>query len=429
MITENQDFQNQRLKESIRKGIPPGRRVLEIGCKNGDLIGSIQPSYGVGLDISPYCIMQARELYPNVAFYCCNPWRLGKKIASDNYDYILLSSIPEDLGSFQVFFQELTSICSSKLRLVLNFGRHFPLNRQKEVEDILEKNAFEIIKRGNLIPFSQLRTPTVARFVRSVGFDSEGIRLSIIIPARDEGGNIPGLIEQMPNTGLDTEIIFVEGNSSDHTFEILQNEISQNPGKKCKLLHQPGKGKWDAVKFGLAIATGQIVAIFDSDLSVKPEALQKMINLLLKNQGEFIIGTRILKPYNPRSMNPIRYLGNRLMSTMIEWIIGQKLDDALCGVKAFWRKDYEMFSGNLDGVIRDDPFGDFLLLFGAARENLKILNFPVRYLPRTYGQSKTQTLSHGWILAKIIFEQILVSEFFLPPCRKTHWQQHNKKRN
>ncbi len=411
MIAYDQEFQNRRRNESIRNVIPPGRRVLEIRNKEGDLLDAIQPSNGAGMDVSPYLIQQELLLHPYTAFYRGNPWRLGKKFAFQDYDYILISSYPENLDDFNGFIRDLSLFCSSKLRVILNFEPNISPERQKTLEEILIKNVFEIIKRGNPIPFSHFQTPTVARCVRPLGFDQNQIHLSIIIPARDEGGNIPGLIDQIPDMGLDTELIFVEGNSSDHTFEFLQNEIRQNPHRKCKLLRQPGKGKWDAVYTGLGVATGQLVVIFDSDLSVRPEELPKMIDLLLKNKGEFIIGSRILRPYNPKSMNPIRYLGNRLMSVLIQWIIGQKLDDALCGVKVFWRKDFELFSGDLVGLIREDPFGDFLLLFGAARENLKIVNFPVKYLPRSYGQSKTHILSHGWILGKIIFEQLIVHKF------------------
>jgi glycosyltransferase involved in cell wall biosynthesis len=228
------------------------------------------------------------------------------------------------------------------------------------------------------------------------------VKVSLIIPAKDESANILGLLNRIPPMGQETEIIFIEGNSTDHTYETMQQEIHAHPEAHCILLRQPGTGKWDAVRFGLEYARGDILVIFDSDLSVSPGELPHFVNSLIANEGEFINGVRIFYPFRFASMSPIKYLGNRIFTQLVSWIVGQNLHDTLCGSKAFWRKDYLKFCPKLDRSRPEDPFGDFSLLFSAARENLRIRDLPVHYHPRSYGQSKTQVFRHGMMLFKLL---------------------------
>jgi SAM-dependent methyltransferase len=412
ILTDFQDFQDTHAKKSICAAIPTGRRVLEVGCKKGDLLASIQPIYGEGIDLSPRWIEQAQQVYPGFTFHCSDAWLAIERISALDFDYLVLSSLPNQKEEFQKLLKLIGSVCSPGLRVVFNFdpGRIF---HSQEFEEILASAAFELIQESGNVPFSRIRLPLIARSTRALEVDPKRISISVIIPARDEVGNIPGLIDRIPEIGAGTEIIFVEGNSSDQTFETLQEEIKRHPNRKCILLRQPGKGKWDAVRAGLDRASGQIITILDSDLTVQPEELPRFTDLLLTNQGEFINGVRVLKPYNPRIMNPIKFIGNRIICFVLSWIISQRLEDTLCGVKTFWRKDYERFAPNLDPILKEDPFGDFQLLFGAARENLKIINLSVPYYGRDYGRSKTLLLSHGWLLVRILFEQIIVRKFMV----------------
>jgi glycosyltransferase involved in cell wall biosynthesis len=227
-------------------------------------------------------------------------------------------------------------------------------------------------------------------------------RVSVIVPARNEAGNIPAIFDRVPDMGSETELIFVEGHSTDQTFEAIEREIAARPNKRAKLFRQSGKGKGDAVRLGFAEASGEILMILDADLTVAPEDLPRFYEALRTRRGEIINGSRLVYPMERRSMQALNLLANKFFGQAFSWVLGQSIRDTLCGTKALHKVDYDLIAANRAYFGEFDPFGDFDLLFGAARLNLRILDLPVRYRQRTYGSTNISRFSHGWLLFRML---------------------------
>jgi glycosyltransferase involved in cell wall biosynthesis len=227
--------------------------------------------------------------------------------------------------------------------------------------------------------------------------------VTVVVPARNEAGNVPAIFARIPEMGSETEIIFVEGNSSDNTYQAIENEIPLHPDRKVKLLKQPGKGKGDAVRVGFNEASGEILMILDADLTVPPEDLPRFYQAIASGKGEFINGVRLVYPMEDQAMRFLNFLGNKFFSLAFTWLLGQPIKDTLCGTKVIRKTEYETIAANRSYFGDFDPFGDFDLLFGAARMDLKILDLPIRYRERTYGTTNISRWSHGMLLLKMVF--------------------------
>jgi glycosyltransferase involved in cell wall biosynthesis len=226
--------------------------------------------------------------------------------------------------------------------------------------------------------------------------------VSVVVPARNEAGNIPRIFAEVPEMGAGTELIFVEGHSTDDTYAAIEREIAKQPGRRARLFRQTGKGKGDAVRLGFSEASGQILMILDADLTVPPEDLPRFCDALREGKGEFVNGVRLVYPMAQQAMRFANLVGNKFFSLAFSWLLGQPIKDTLCGTKILWRADYDRIAANRRYFGDFDPFGDFDLLFGAAKLNLKIVELPVRYRERTYGQTNIQRWHHGWILLKMV---------------------------
>lgn len=226
--------------------------------------------------------------------------------------------------------------------------------------------------------------------------------VSIVIPARNEEGNIQGILEKIPKLGTDTEVIFVEGHSKDNTYLAIKEEIAQSKDRRrAYLFKQKGKGKGDAVRLGFTKAKNEILIILDADLAVDPMELSKFYRALCDGYAEFANGSRLVYPLEKQAMRTLNYLGNALFGKAFTFLLGQRIKDTLCGTKSLFRRDYINISKNRSYFGNFDPFGDFDLLFGAAKLNLKILEVPVRYKARTYGETNISRFRHGWLLLKM----------------------------
>lgn len=293
-----------------------------------------------------------------------------------------------------------------------------------DIRNIFQLEGFEEIKSGNrfLLP---LDLGVVSKFVNkflaqlpllnNICLTSYQIfrkvpkakkySVSVIIPARNEEGNVKGILKKIPRLGARTEVIFVEGWSSDRTFEILKKEIFHPKPKwlRAFLYKQRGRGKKDAVSLGFSKAKNDILMILDADLTVNPLDLTKFYQALASGRAELANGSRLVYPLEKQAMRSLNYLGNRIFSLIFSYLLGQKIKDTLCGTKALFRKDYlnikkhEPLFGNFD------PFGDFNLIFGAALENLKIVDIPVRYYERKYGQTNISRFRNGLQLLKMTY--------------------------
>jgi len=227
-------------------------------------------------------------------------------------------------------------------------------------------------------------------------------RVSVVVPCRNEAGNIEAIFRRVPSMGAGTDLIFVEGHSTDRTYEAVEAAISAHPFPPAVLVRQPGSGKGDAVRRGFEQATGEILMILDADLTVQPEDLERFYAAVASGKAEFANGVRLVYPMQDEAMRFANWVANRLFSQLFRWLLGQPVKDTLCGTKALWRDDYARIAGQRAYFGEFDPFGDFDLLFGAARQTLKIVDVPIRYQARTYGTTNIQRWRHGWLLLRMV---------------------------
>jgi glycosyltransferase involved in cell wall biosynthesis len=223
--------------------------------------------------------------------------------------------------------------------------------------------------------------------------------VSIVIPCRNEAGNIPEAMRRMPRLTDRQETIFVEGHSTDGTAEVVEATIRDNPHRAISLLRQTGRGKGDAVRLGFENAKGDILMILDADLTVAPEDLPKFYEILKDRRAEFVNGSRLVYPLDEHAMRRLNRIANHIFARTFSWLLNQRLTDTLCGTKALWRSDYEALARNRAYFGEFDPFGDYDLLFGASRLSLKIVEVPVRYASRAYGASQISRFADGGRLA------------------------------
>lgn len=433
------------LSEYYRFLIPEELKILEIGCAQGDLLSSLKPSFGVGIDFSFKMLKIAKRKHPDLHFICCDA---HETCLNTKFDIIILSDLVINLWDVQTVFEKLHNFTCPETRIVINFPNNLwrlPMSIAKRfglTVDYLEQNwfapndifnllnlsGFEVIKHNsqilipfnikwisnfinrffaNIVPFSwcALTSFTIARQEpgRNISAYTTAPSVSIIIPARNEAGNIENILNRMPELGSKTELIFVEGHSKDHTYNTIQDLIKKHPYKNICLLKQKGRGKGDAVRLGFEKAKGDILMILDADITVQPEDLSRFFNAIVSGRGEFINGVRLVYPVDNQAIRFFNMVGNKFFSLLFSWLIGQAVKDTLCGTKVLWRKDYLKISKNRHYFGEFDPFGDFDLLFGAAKLNLKIVDLPIRYHQRVYGKTNIKRWKHGWILLKMVF--------------------------
>jgi SAM-dependent methyltransferase len=432
----------RRLIEVYQYLVTPGLRVLELGCSQGDLLAALKPSIGVGVDFSGEMLARARERYPDLYFVQADAHEL---VLDQVFDVIILSDLINDLWNVQTVFEHFRLQCHPRTRILLNFysrlweiplrvaerlGLAKPTLQQNwldvnDVANLLYLSGFEMMRHWNEVLWpgeTPLVGPALNRFLvklfpfRSLGLtnfvvarpmpvrDADGgsPRISVIVPARNEAGNIEQLIRRVPEMGGGTEIIFVEGHSTDDTYEAIQQAISRHPERSCRLLKQLGNGKGDAVRCGFAAATGDILTILDADLTVAPEDLPVFFEVLRSGSGDFANGVRLIYPRENNAMRMANLIGNKFFGFAFSWMLGQRIKDTLCGTKTIWKKDYELLAANRAYFGDFDPFGDFDLLFGAAKLSLKILDVPIRYRQRVYGTTNIQRWRHGLLLLRMV---------------------------
>ena len=433
-------YYHRRLAAIYAFLIPPGQRVLELGCGRGDLLAALRPSVGVGVDLSPEMIRQARERHAALRFVEGDVTELA---AEEPFDFVVLSDLVNELWDVQQMFERLRALCTPKTRVILNFysrlwewplaaaGKlglaHAQLRQNwltvEDVNNLLYLAGFETMRHWEEILWP-VRTPivdTVANkfLVKLWPFKHGALtnfllarpipqpqtsppRVSVVVAARNEAGNIENIFRRVPQLGAGTELIFVEGGSSDDTFATIERAIAAHPELPARVFKQTGKGKGDAVRTGFANASGDVLMILDADLTVPPEDLPRFYDALVAGKGEFVNGVRLVYPMEKRAMRMANLAGNKFFSLAFSWLLGQPIKDTLCGTKVLWRDDYELIAANRAYFGDFDPFGDFDLLFGAAKLNLKIVDLPIRYRERVYGETNIQRWRHGFMLLQMV---------------------------
>jgi glycosyltransferase involved in cell wall biosynthesis len=225
-----------------------------------------------------------------------------------------------------------------------------------------------------------------------------------VVPLRNEAGNVAPLLERIPKMADRQEIIFVEGHSTDNTWEVLNQVVADYRGDMHLAVYkQTGRGKRDAVRLGFERSTGDVLAILDGDISVPPEELPRFFELIARGKAEFANGSRLVYPMESEAMQFLNMIANKCFGYAFSYLLGQSIRDTLCGTKVLRREEYDRIAANQAYFGDFDPFGDFDLLFGAARLNLKILDVPVHYKQRVYGATNISRFRHGMMLIRMCF--------------------------
>ncbi len=421
-----------------------GLRVLEIGCGLGDLLAGVEPAHGVGVELDPALASAAQQRHPQLRIVCADaetitPASIGEV---EPFDVILLPNTLNTLQDVQGVLERLEAFCHPRTRLVVSFhnwlwqpllkaGEAVGLRQPqppeswltpRDVTNLLDLAGWEVLKAGHrcLLPRRiPLLTPLANRWLSQLpvleqfGFTHWLVArparqqpcdpsVSVVIPARNEAGNIAAAIERLPQLGRATEVIFVEGHSSDDTWARIEQVCDAYTGPfRLKRFRQSGKGKADAVWLGFEQAEGEILMILDADLTVRPEDLPRFVQAMADGRGEFVNGCRLVYPRSHAAMPPLNTAANRFFAATFSWLLRQRLKDTLCGTKVIWKHDYERLKAGRSYFGNFDPFGDFDLLFGASKLNLKIVEVPVRYQERIYGSSNIAHVKEGLVLARM----------------------------
>jgi hypothetical protein len=385
----------------------------------------------------------AKSRYPGISFSQADAHFLP--LSSENpFDFIILSDLLNDVWDVEAIFGGLKNVIHPRTRVVINIYSRLwgpiltlaeklrlakpNLNQNwltvDDIRNLLHLADFEVISNWEevllplpipllmgvfnkfLIRFWPFRHLALTNFIIArpapVSSDEQDHpSVSIIVPARNEEGNIPLLFQRLPDFGADFEMVFVEGHSMDGTYDVIAKEMRAHPSISCQLLRQDGIGKGDAVRAGFDRAKGDILMILDADLTVPPEDLPRFYDVLRSRKGEFANGVRLVYPMHEKAMQFLNLLGNKFFSLLFSWLMGQPIKDTLCGTKALRRGDYEIIASNRAYFGEFDPFGDFDLLLGAARQNRKIVDIPIRYRERTYGSTNISRWRHGLLLLKM----------------------------
>ena len=440
-ITRFSKFYKDTIIKTYKFLIPEENRILEIGSGNGDLLAALKPSHGVGIDVSENMVRLAKEKHPNINFYQMDAENFN--LDKNKFDYIILSDVVNELWDLQKVLEKIKPNCTSRTRIIFNYFSHlwkkpleigsvFGLNilskdlnwfTKQDINNLLNLTGYSTIKSfseiilpikiplvSNLInrffpkifPFSWF---TLANFLIAKPDDlNDNLdkTVSVVIAARNEKGNIDELLKRIPNLGKGTEVIFVEGHSTDGTYEKILESIKDFKNFDCKVFKQEGEGKGDAVRFGFEKSKGEILMILDADMTVEPEELKRFYEIIISGKGEFVNGVRLIYPYQDQAMRFANLIGNKFFAMAFTWLLGQPIKDTLCGTKVLLAEDYKKISKNRNYFGDFDPFGDFDLLFGAAKLNLKIVELPIRYKARKYGTTNISRWRHGFLLLQMV---------------------------
>lgn len=426
------------LERLFSRIIPEGSRVLEVGCGTGHLLAAVKPAKGYGIDFSEEMIQLAQKNYPQHTFFCANASEFH---IEDDIEYIIISDLLSTLWDIQATFKNLRKLSKPHTKVIISSHSYIwePILRVAEIlglkpkrpkaswltvsdiENLLLLEDYQLIKaeRKTLLPihiplintvFNDFlgNLPIINRLgltniisARPVLKEKKPYSVSIVVPAKNEKGNIEQAILRTPKFGIYQEFIFIEGHSQDGTLEEMYRVKDKYHNKNIQVLQQSGKGKGNAVREAFDLASGDVLMILDADLTTPPEDMPKFYDAIATNKGEFINGCRLVYPMEKQAMQLLNYFANMFFGVFFSYVLGQPLKDTLCGTKVLFRKDYYKISKNRHYFGDFDPFGDFDLLFGAAKLNLKIVEVVVRYRDRSYGNTQISRFKHGWLLIKM----------------------------
>lgn len=425
--------------------IPADASILEIGCGNGELLSLLPNRDVVGIDLAEKPLEEARKRVPHGTFYC----QAGEFLELDRtFDVIIVSETVNEAADVQALFASLHKVSRPDTRLIVNYYNNLwrpvlsmltsmglkakrPLMNwlsTGDLHNLLNLAGWETVTHQPRILWpatTPLLDELFNRFIaplplidhlnltlfclarpmeqgKAAALERPTPTVSVIIPARNEAGNIEAAIRRTPLMGSHTEIIFIEGGSKDNTWDVINEMPAMFPDRDIQILKQSGKGKGNAVREAFAAAKGDILMILDGDLTMPPEELPKYYDALASGTAEFVNGVRLVYPMEDKAMQFLNMCANHAFSIIFTWLLGQRVRDTLCGTKVLYRRDYERIAANRTYFGDFDPFGDFDLLFGAAKLNLRIVDVPIRYRNRTYGETNISRWKHGVLLLRMV---------------------------
>ena len=433
----------REIERLARFFVPAGASVLELGCSTGDLLAALRPRRGLGVDISPRTIDLARAKHagdPALEFRVGDAEELD---LAEKFDYVVISDTLGHLDDVWAALRGLRAVMRPDSRLLVTYynfawelplrvaarvGLKMPVRQQNwlgasDLKNLFALNDLQVIESGTstLCPID---IPVVAPIANRLLARAPGFRdlalvqyflarpiwhtraaprhtsVSVVVPCRNERGNVDDIFARVPQLGTGTELVFVDGNSEDGTVEAIEERLPSRPDTVL-VLQGDGKGKGDAVRKGFAAARGEILFILDADLTVPPEDLLKFYLAHVEGHGEMINGTRLVYPMEGEAMRFLNLLGNKFFSMAFTYILDRRIKDTLCGTKVLSKASYGKIADGRDYFGEFDPFGDFDLLFGAAKAGLDIIEVPVRYRARTYGDTKINRFRHGLLLLRM----------------------------
>lgn len=445
-------YYNDTLIRWCRSLVPPGRKVLDVGCGRGEVLEAVSPREGLGIDLSQTMSDRAAADHPGLSFRPCAIEDFSGEAGS--FDAVLCINTLEytwDVGvvldrihaalrdNGRVLIVTGNPLWSPIFQLASAMGLRVPecerlFLTSRDLRNMLRLHGFETVydKMGLVMP---KRIPLVSGFLnwlfpRIPGLDllcstqlmaarkvppaRKDYSVSIIVPCHNEAGNVERCVKETRKLGLRTELIFVDDGSTDGTAEAIRPDL--NPELEVKVIrYSPNRGKGHAVKVGFDAASGDILMVLDADLTTHPSELQPLYEAFAAGRAEFVNCTRFIYRTELHAVRFANYIGNKVFAILVSLVMEARVSDTLCGTKAMFRRDYEHMT------MGRDPWGDYDLLFGAAQARLVICELPVHYRERTAGRSKMKTLQHTVNLLRMCwngFRQVKTLQPLPPAIRK-----------
>jgi hypothetical protein len=435
------DFLDEDLRATLRRWIPADASVVEVGCRTGDLAAALPNQERLGIAQSADLAAEAQRRHPEITF---EVGRIDRLPPGRKFDAVICDRLCHTVTDVRAWLESLRDrltehgliyltaynyLWEFAARVAETVGWKTPAPTtnwlsHNDFHNLFNITGLEMVRFEDrlLLPLQVpglaplvnrylAKLPLVERFSlyrlyalrrRDVSTTPRPLSVSVVVPTRNEAGNVAAAIQRTPVMGSSTELIFVEGGSSDGTWETITNAINNYRGPlKLSAHQQTGQGKGDAVRLGFAKATGDVLMILDADLTVPPEELPVFYDVIARGLGDYVQGTRLVYPMQPGAMRFFNRVGNQAFSHLFTYLLQQPIKDTLCGTKVLRRRDYERLAAARHVFGDFDPFGDFDLIFGAARLNLKIVEVPVRYQERLYGSTNISRWKHGWLLLKM----------------------------
>lgn len=395
--------------------VRPGARVVEIGCGTGEILAAVEPGLGVGIDRSRAMLRRARRKFGDLHWVRADADALPLRL--DRFDAVLLPDLIDRLPDAWTTFRALSArmrpgaeilatfvapVWGPVLHLLESLGLKVPsgptnyLDRG-DVVGLARLCDLDVVEEGSLL-LGLIQYVRARR--RAETAVAKPLQVSVVIPCHNEEGNILPAIERMPEMGAGTEILFVDDGSTDGTWAEMEEAARRD--RRVRIIPiRPNRGKAHAVVAGMNAATGDVLMICDADLTVAPEELPNFLAPIAEGRAEFVNGTRMAYPMEGEAMRFANFLGNHLFSWVLSWIMGVRITDTLCGTKVLKKADF------LKIPMGRDPWGDYDLLFGAARNGLRIVEMTVHYRARQAGVSKMRPFRHALVLLKMCLRGFL----------------------